>query len=56
MNINNINYAELYGVRPYEKDFTGAIKRALHNGCATHIGADFLNALADIRKKRKKHI
>ena len=52
----NINYAELYGVRPYETDFTGAIKRAHYNGYATHIGEDFLNALANMRKKHEKNI
>jgi len=30
--MNQINYAELYGVKPYEKDFWGAIQRWKKSG------------------------
>jgi hypothetical protein len=30
--MNYINYAELYGVKPGEKDFSGTIKRSLKTG------------------------
>lgn len=33
----DINYAELYGVHPGEKDFTGAIERSLKKG-VQHFG------------------
>ena len=29
--MNNIDYASLYGVKPGESDFSGAIKRSLKN-------------------------
>ena len=30
--MENIDYAALYGVKPGESDFSGAIKRSLKNG------------------------
>lgn len=44
----NINYAELYGVKPNESDFSGAIKRSLKNG-VVHISEKFTTVISDIR-------
>ena len=44
-----INYAELYGVLPGEKDFTGAIERSLKKG-VQHFGHG-LKKLYNLRKK-----
>ena len=35
MNYLYIDYASLYGVKPGENDFSGAIKRALHENVIT---------------------
>ena len=47
----NINYAELYGVKPNESDFSCAIKRSFKNG-VVHISENFISAINDIRNKR----
>ena len=51
--IIDINYAELYGVLPSEKDFNGAINRSLSNGIK-HLGSNFMNSLELIKKERGK--
>ena len=51
----NINYAELYDVKPNESDFSGAIKRSLKNG-VIHISENFISAINDIRNKRVKKL
>ncbi len=51
--IMEINYAELYGVLPGEKDFNGAINRSLSNGIK-HLDGSFLNSLELIKKEREK--
>lgn len=38
--MNNIDYAELYGVKPGECDFSGAIERSLKEG-AKHLSEEF---------------
>lgn len=48
-----INYAELYGVFPNEKDFSGAINRTLSNG-VKHLDSSFLDSLKFIKKRKKK--
>lgn len=48
----NINYAELYGVKPNESDFSGAIKRSIKNG-AVHVNENFISVINDIRDKEK---
>ena len=50
-----INYAELYGVKPNESDFSGAIKRSLKNG-AVHISENFISFINDTMDIRKKDI
>ena len=50
--IMNINYAELYGVKPNESDFSGAIKRSLKNG-VVHVNKNFISAINNIRNKRR---
>jgi hypothetical protein len=52
--VMNINYAELYGVKPNESDFSGAIKRSLKNG-VIHISENFVSTINDIRNKRVKN-
>ena len=47
----NINYAELYGIKRNESDFSGSIKRSLKNG-VVHISGNFISAINDIRNKR----
>ena len=39
--MENIDYGSLYGVRPGERDFSGAIKRSLNNGIK-HINTNFI--------------
>lgn len=43
----NINYAELYGIKPGESDFSGAIKRL--NGNVLHLDK-FVKELQSINK------
>lgn len=46
MNYLYIDYASLYGVKPGEKDFSGAIKRTLNeNVKVKHLGNNFINAI-----------
>ena len=47
--INNIDYAELYGVYTDETNFSGAIKRSLNKG-AQHISKDFINTINKMKK------
>ena len=51
--MKKINFAELYGVRPDEKDFSGAIRRSLKDG-VKHLSSNFRKAIEDIRKERRK--
>lgn len=44
----DINYAELYGVHPGEKDFTGAIERSLKKG-KQHFGPEMYKLIKDIQ-------
>ena len=37
----DINYAELYGMKPNESDFSGAINRSLEKGL-THLSENFI--------------
>ena len=53
MNYPYIDYASLYGVKPGEKDFSGAIKRALNeNDKVKHIGNNFINAYKCLCQQR----
>lgn len=54
-NFKSIDYADLYGVKPGEKDFGGAIERAIEEG-PKHIGEDFLNANAEMREMRREEV
>lgn len=54
-NFKSIDYADLYGVKPGEKDFSGAIERAIEEG-PKHVGEDFLNAYAQTQKMRREKI
>lgn len=47
-----INYAELYGVLPDEKDFTGAIERSLKKGMQ-HFGPEMNKLINDLKELRK---
>lgn len=46
--MNNIDYASMYGVKPGETDFGGAIERSLNEG-VKHIGKEFLKMIKDKR-------
>ena len=49
----DINFAELYDVRPDENDFSGAIKRVLNeNVKVKHVGNNFINAYKHLRHQR----
>ena len=52
--VMNINYAELYGVKRNESDFSGAIKRSLKNG-VVHINGNFISVINGIKNKRVKN-
>lgn len=54
-NFKSIDYADLYGVKPGEKDFGGAIERAIEEG-PKHVGEDFLNANAQTQETRREEI
>lgn len=44
MNDQYIDYASLYGVKPDENDFSGAIKRALNENIKVkHLDNNFIN-------------
>ena len=45
----NINYAELYGVKPNESDFRGAIRRSLKNGIS-HLSKEYLRCIVNLKK------
>ena len=48
-NMNDIDYASLYGVKPGETDFSGAIERSLNDG-VKHLDEEFLE---DIRQYKE---
>ena len=54
-NVMDINYAELYSVKPNESDFSCAIKRSLKNG-VIHISENFITTINDIRNKRARTV
>lgn len=54
-NFKSIDYASLYGVKPGEKDFGGAMERATEEG-PKHVGEDFLNAICQMRERRREEI
>jgi len=54
-NFNSIDYADLYDVKPGEKDFGGAIERAIEEG-PKHVGEDFLDANAEMREMRREEV
>ena len=49
----DINYAELYGVKPNESDFSGAIERSLSKD-VQHLSKKYLQTIINMRKERKK--
>lgn len=57
MNYMYIDYASLYGVKPGENDFSGAIKRALNeNVKVKHLSSNFINAYKHLRQHRLNDI
>ena len=48
MTKEDIDYASMYGVKPGETDFGGAIKRSL-NESVKHISKEFLEMIKDKR-------
>ena len=48
--MEKIDYGSLYGVRPGERDFSGAIQRSLNNGIK-HININFIKMYEKIRNK-----
>ena len=50
----NIDYAELYGVKSGETDFSGAIQRSLDKG-VQYLSDEFMKALEAIRMERRKN-
>lgn len=54
-NFKSIDYADLYGVKPGEKDFGSAMERAIEEG-PKHFDEDFLNANAQIREMRRDEV
>ena len=46
---NNIDYASLYGVKPGETDFSGAIERSLNDG-VKHLDKEFLEAIRQYKE------
>ena len=52
--MNNIDYASMYGVKPGETDFGGAIERSLNEGFNKHIGKEFLKIIKDNYETRRK--
>lgn len=51
--MEKIDYGSLYGVRPGERDFSGAIQRSLNNGIQ-HINTNFIKMYEKFRNKRNK--
>ena len=54
-NFKSIDYVDLYGVKPGEKDFGAAIERTVEEG-PKHVGEDFLNANAEMREMRREEV
>lgn len=48
----NIDYSSLYGVKPNENDFSGAINRSMKEG-PKHLTENFVDAINDIATQRK---
>ncbi len=48
----DINFAELYDVRPGETDFTGAIDRSLEQGMK-HLSKNFFAMVSELLTERK---
>ena len=48
----DINFAELYDVKPGETDFTGAIDRSLEQG-TKHLSENFLVKVSELLRERK---
>lgn len=48
----DVNFAELYDVRPGETDFTGAIDRSLEQGIK-HLSEDFLVKVSELLTERR---
>lgn len=49
--MEKIDYGSLYGVRPGEKDFSGAIQRSLNDGIK-HININFIKVYEKFRNNR----
>ena len=45
-----IDYASLYGVKPNENDFSGAINRCMKDG-PKHLNQNFVNVINTIKKQ-----
>lgn len=54
-NFKSIDYADLYGVKPGEKDFGAAIERAIEEG-PKHISENFTNAICQMREQRREEV
>ena len=54
-NFKPIDFADLYGVKPGEKDFSGAIERAIEEG-PKHVGENFINAICQTMERRREEI
>ena len=52
-NFKSIDFADLYGIKPGEKDFSGAIERAIEEG-PKHFGEDFLSAICQTMERRRE--
>jgi hypothetical protein len=48
----DVDFAELYDVRPGETDFTGAIDRSLEQGIK-HLNEDFLVKVSELLTERQ---
>ena len=48
----DVNFAELYDVRPGETDFTGAIDRSLEQGIK-HLSENFLIKVSELLTERR---
>lgn len=51
----DINFAELYDVRPGETDFTGAIDRSLKQGIK-HLSGEFIVKTAELLIERQNNM
>lgn len=49
----NLDYSSLYGVKPDENDFSGAINRSIKEG-PKHLDKNFVDAINDINTQRKR--